>query len=100
MKVIIMTFCLIGAAFANPILHNSLISTESESNSTESWSVLESSENNTSELQSSEENTSNQSSESESAESTSEDKVCALIIHIYCLLTIESSISCITDDIY
>ncbi|MEQ2233245.1 hypothetical protein ILYODFUR_019952 [Ilyodon furcidens] len=74
MKVIIMTFCLIGAAFANPILHNSLVSTESESNSTESLSVLESSENNTSELQSSEENTSNQSSESESAESTSEDK--------------------------
>ncbi|XP_047222124.1 secretory calcium-binding phosphoprotein 1 isoform X2 [Girardinichthys multiradiatus] len=74
MKVIIMTFFLIGAAFANPILHNSLVSTESESNSTESLSILESSENNTSELQSSEESTSNQSSESESAESTSEDK--------------------------
>lgn len=74
MKVIIITFCLIGAAFANPILHNILVSTESESNSTESLSVLESSENNTSELQSSEESTSNQSSESESVESTSEDK--------------------------
>ncbi|XP_017159669.1 secretory calcium-binding phosphoprotein 1 isoform X2 [Poecilia reticulata] len=74
MKLIIITCCLIGAAFANPILHNILVSTESESNSTESLSVLESSENNTSELQSSEENTSNQSSESESVESTSEDK--------------------------
>ncbi|XP_035992913.1 secretory calcium-binding phosphoprotein 1 isoform X2 [Fundulus heteroclitus] len=74
MKVVIITFCLIGAAFANPILHNVLVSSESESNSTESLPVLESSENNTSELQSSEENTSNQSSESESAESTSEDK--------------------------
>ncbi|KAM4749940.1 uncharacterized protein FYW61_000944 isoform 1-T2 [Anableps anableps] len=74
MKVIIITFCLIGAAFANPILHNILVSTESESNSTESLSAVESSENNTSELQSSEENTSNQSSESESVESTSEDK--------------------------
>ncbi|XP_054897208.1 secretory calcium-binding phosphoprotein 1 isoform X1 [Poeciliopsis prolifica] len=74
MKLIIITFCLIGAAFANPISHNILVSTESESNSTESLSVLESSENNTSELQSSEENTSNQSSESESVESISEDK--------------------------
>ncbi|XP_027872910.1 secretory calcium-binding phosphoprotein 1 isoform X1 [Xiphophorus couchianus] len=74
MKLIIITFCLIGAAFANPILHNILVSTESESNSTESLSDLESSENNTSELQSSEESTSNQSSESESVESTSEDK--------------------------
>ncbi|XP_038128322.1 secretory calcium-binding phosphoprotein 1 [Cyprinodon tularosa] len=74
MKVIIITFCLFGAAFANPILHNILVSAESASNSTESLPVLESSENNTSELQSSEENTSNQSSESESMESTSEDK--------------------------
>ncbi|KAM4594087.1 secretory calcium-binding phosphoprotein 1 [Fundulus diaphanus] len=74
MKVVIITFCLIGAAFANPISHNVLVSSESKSNSTESLPVLESSENNTSELQSSEENTSNQSSESESVESTSEDK--------------------------
>uniref|UniRef100_A0A096M5U2 Secretory calcium-binding phosphoprotein 1 n=1 Tax=Poecilia formosa TaxID=48698 RepID=A0A096M5U2_POEFO len=78
MKLIIITCCLIGAAFANPILHNILVSTESESNSTKKHShilvkygclfLLFG-------IQSSEENTSNQSSESESVESTSEDKV-------------------------
>ncbi|XP_013863330.1 secretory calcium-binding phosphoprotein 1 [Austrofundulus limnaeus] len=71
MKAIIITLCLIGAAFANPIL----VSTELDSNSTESLSVSESAENNTSEIQSSEENVSNHSSESESesVESASED---------------------------
>lgn len=74
MKSTIITFCLIGAVFANPILHNvSLVSSQLDSNSTESLAVSQSSENDTSELQSSEENTSNQSSESESLESTSED---------------------------
>nr|XP_019955834.1 PREDICTED: osteocalcin 2-like [Paralichthys olivaceus] len=73
MKVTIITFCLIGAVFANPISFNALLdSTELDSNSTESASVSQSSENSTSE-QSSEESTSNQSSESESLESTSED---------------------------
>lgn len=75
MKGIIITFCLIGAVFANPILHNvSSMSSQLDSNSTESLAVSQSSENDTSELQSSEEITSNQSSESESLESTSEDK--------------------------
>ncbi|XP_069570192.1 secretory calcium-binding phosphoprotein 1 [Brachyistius frenatus] len=75
MKVMIITFCLIGAVFANPILHDVVsVSSELDSNSTESVSVSQSSENETSEMQSSEETTSNQSSESESLESTSEDK--------------------------
>ncbi|XP_040892398.1 secretory calcium-binding phosphoprotein 1 [Toxotes jaculatrix] len=74
MKVAIITFCLIGAVFANPISYNVVLeSSELDANTTESLSVSQSSENNTSELQSSEENTSNQSSESESSESTSED---------------------------
>ncbi|XP_017292739.1 secretory calcium-binding phosphoprotein 1 isoform X1 [Kryptolebias marmoratus] len=74
MKAIIITFCLIGAALANPIFHDVLESSDLDSNSTESLSVSESEENNTSEIHSSEENISNQSSESESLESTSEDK--------------------------
>ncbi|XP_015799164.1 secretory calcium-binding phosphoprotein 1 isoform X1 [Nothobranchius furzeri] len=74
MKAAFITFCLFGAAFANPILHNALVSSELDSNSTESLSASKSAENNTSEIQSSEENVSNQSSESESTESTSEDK--------------------------
>lgn len=75
MKGTIIMFCLIGAIFANPILHNvSSMSSQLDSNSTESLAVSQSSENDTSELQSSEETTSNQSSESESLESTSEDK--------------------------
>ncbi|XP_045903176.1 secretory calcium-binding phosphoprotein 1 [Micropterus dolomieu] len=79
MKFTIITFCLIGAVFANPISFNAVLeSSELDPNSTESVSVSQSSENDTSELQSSEENTSSQSqsseSESESLESTSEDK--------------------------
>ncbi|XP_034544639.1 secretory calcium-binding phosphoprotein 1 [Notolabrus celidotus] len=76
MKVTIITFCLIGAVFANPISFSAvLLSSELDSNSTESVSVSQSSENDTSELKSSEENISNssQSSESQSVESTSED---------------------------
>ncbi|XP_070768673.1 secretory calcium-binding phosphoprotein 1 [Enoplosus armatus] len=79
MKTTIITFCLIGAVFANPISFNAVLeSSELDSNTTESLSVSQSSENDTSEIQSSEENTSSQSlsseSESESLESTSEDK--------------------------
>ncbi|XP_026215717.1 secretory calcium-binding phosphoprotein 1 isoform X2 [Anabas testudineus] len=75
MKVTIITFCLIGAVFANPISYNVISqSSELNSNTTESLSLSQSSENDTSEPQSSEENTSNQSSESESLETTSEDK--------------------------
>ncbi|XP_044045151.1 secretory calcium-binding phosphoprotein 1 [Siniperca chuatsi] len=77
MKVTIITFCLIGAVFANPISFNAVLeSSELDPNTTESLSVSQSSENDTSELQSSEENTSSQSqsSESESLETTSEDK--------------------------
>ncbi|XP_011474173.1 dentin sialophosphoprotein-like isoform X2 [Oryzias latipes] len=73
MKTVIITICLIGSVFANPILHNVLVSNEQDSNSTESLSVSQSSEN-TSELQSSEEVASTQSTESESSESASEDK--------------------------
>ncbi|CAB1432303.1 unnamed protein product [Pleuronectes platessa] len=74
MKITIITICLIGAVFANPISLNAVLDTsELDSNSTESASVSQSSENNTSE-QSSEESTSNQSTDSESLESTSEDK--------------------------
>ncbi|RVE76270.1 hypothetical protein OJAV_G00006460 [Oryzias javanicus] len=73
MKTVIVTFCLIGSVFANPILHNVLVSNEQDSNSTESLSVSQSSEN-TSELQSSEEVASTNSTESESSESASEDK--------------------------
>ncbi|CAJ1052300.1 secretory calcium-binding phosphoprotein 1 [Xyrichtys novacula] len=78
MKVTFVTFCLIGAVFANPIsfsavLLSSELDSNSDSNSTESLSVSQSSENDTSEIQSSEENVSNPSSESQSAESTSED---------------------------
>lgn len=77
MKVTIITFCLIGAVFANPISYNVVLeSSELDSNSTESLPVSQSAENDTSEIQSSEENTSDQSqsSESDSSESTSEDK--------------------------
>ncbi|XP_071753143.2 secretory calcium-binding phosphoprotein 1 [Centroberyx gerrardi] len=75
MKVTIVTFCLIGAVFANPILYNVDVEPNGlETNMTLSLSDSQSSESDTSELQSSEENTSNQSSESESLESTSEDK--------------------------
>ncbi|XP_023274212.1 dentin sialophosphoprotein-like [Seriola lalandi dorsalis] len=75
MKVTIITLCLVGAVFANPISYNVILeSSELEANTTGSLSLSQSSENNTSELQSSEENASNQSSESESLESTSEDK--------------------------
>ncbi|KAG7486792.1 hypothetical protein JOB18_038745 [Solea senegalensis] len=76
MEITIITFCLIGAVFANPISYNFLLeSSDIDANSTESLSISQSSENNTSEIQSSEENSSNQSSESsESLESTSEDK--------------------------
>ncbi|XP_024145833.1 secretory calcium-binding phosphoprotein 1 isoform X2 [Oryzias melastigma] len=73
MKTVIVTICLIGSVFANPILHNVLVSNEQDSNSTESLSVSQSSEN-TSELQSSEEVASTNSTESESSESASEDK--------------------------
>ncbi|XP_058496619.1 secretory calcium-binding phosphoprotein 1 isoform X2 [Solea solea] len=76
MEITIITFCLIGAVFANPISYNFLLeSSDLDANSTESLSISQSSENSTSEIQSSEENSSNQSSESsESLESTSEDK--------------------------
>ncbi|KAK5866157.1 hypothetical protein PBY51_020367 [Eleginops maclovinus] len=77
MRVTIVMFCLIGAAFANPIFFSAISESNSlDSNSTESLSVSQSSENDTSELQSSEESTSiqSQSSESDSLESTSEDK--------------------------
>ncbi|XP_071360524.1 secretory calcium-binding phosphoprotein 1 [Trachinotus anak] len=74
MKVTIITFCLLGAVFANPISYNIVLeSSELEANTTESLSVSQSSENSTSELQSSEENASNQSSEPESSESSSEE---------------------------
>ncbi|KAF3687699.1 hypothetical protein EXN66_Car003371 [Channa argus] len=61
MKVAVITFCLIGAVFANP---------------TESLSISQSSEKDTSELQSSDKTTSNESSESvsiESEDTTSEE---------------------------
>ncbi|XP_053182287.1 secretory calcium-binding phosphoprotein 1 [Scomber japonicus] len=74
MKGTIITFCLIGAIFANPISFNTVFeSSELDANTTESMSISQSSENtsnDTSELQSSEENMSSQSSESESLEST------------------------------
>ncbi|XP_030597208.1 secretory calcium-binding phosphoprotein 1 [Archocentrus centrarchus] len=71
MKVPIITFCLIGMVFSNPISYNVVsVSSEVESNSTESVSVSQSAENDTSELQSPEDNVSNQSSQSESSEST------------------------------
>lgn len=74
MKLIIFTFFLIGAVFASPISFSAVsLSSELDSNSTESLSVSQSSENDTSELQSSEENISSLSSESQSDESTSED---------------------------
>nr|XP_020457826.1 lisH domain-containing protein C1711.05-like isoform X2 [Monopterus albus]XP_020457827.1 lisH domain-containing protein C1711.05-like isoform X2 [Monopterus albus] len=75
MKVTIITFCLIGAVFANPIPYNVISESSAlDSKTSESSSLSQSSENDTSELQSSEENTSDQSSESESLESLSEDK--------------------------
>ncbi|KAF7663995.1 hypothetical protein LDENG_00193650 [Lucifuga dentata] len=75
MKAIIVTFCLIGTIFANPILYSVILEPNGiGTNMTESLSSSQSSESDTSELQSPEENSSNQSSESESSENTLEDK--------------------------